>query len=100
MQLFVKLYNSSTAAVSLDNDASVDDLLNTIKTKTDVPVASMRLLCGRHPLECGTVLADYDNISSGSMITMLLRIRGGIDFQHREGSKFGGGGVMSESQVG
>jgi splicing factor 3A subunit 2 len=28
---------------------------------------------------------------------MMLPIRGGIDFQHRDGSKFGGGGVMSES---
>ena len=29
----------------------------------------------------------------------LARAGGGIDFQHREGSKFGGGGVMSETQA-
>ena len=30
---------------------------------------------------------------------MKLRVTGGIDFQHREGSKFGGGGNLSESQA-
>lgn len=99
MQLFVKLYDSSTAAVSIDRDASVDELISTLETKTNVPAASMRLVSGRSPLECGTGLNEYQNISSGSTITMLLRIRGGIDFQHREGSKFGGGGIASESQV-
>jgi hypothetical protein len=99
MQLLVKLYDSSTAVVSVDDRATVDELVSCISSRTQVPESCMRLMAGRHPLECGNSLSSYDTISSGSCISMLLRIRGGIDFQHREGSKFGGGGIMSESQV-
>jgi hypothetical protein len=35
----------------------------------------------------------------GSMFTLKLPLCGGIDFQHREGSKIGSGGQMSESQA-
>jgi splicing factor 3A subunit 2 len=32
-------------------------------------------------------------------VDVLLSVRGGMDFQNRDGSKFGGGGVMSETQA-
>lgn len=49
---------------------------------------------------------NYENelISShlsydGCMVSIQLLVEGGIDFQHREASKTGGGGQMSESQA-
>ena len=33
-----------------------------------------------------------------STLQLHLSVSGGIDFQHRAGSKFGGGGVASEQQ--
>jgi hypothetical protein len=39
-----------------------------------------------------------DNILS-DVLELKLRVRGGIDFQHREGSKIGSGGQLSESQA-
>jgi splicing factor 3A subunit 2 len=93
----VRLLNSSTKTLTINEDASVDDLKLSIECLSSVPSSQMRLIAGRSPLEEGTSLTD--SVGAGSMVTMLLRIRGGIDFQHREGSKFGGGGVMSESQA-
>mmetsp|Transcript_8823 Transcript_8823/g.12404 ORF Transcript_8823/g.12404 Transcript_8823/m.12404 type:complete len:306 (+) Transcript_8823:47-964(+) len=39
------------------------------------------------------------SIESGSLIDVSLRLFGGMDFQNRVGSKFGGGGMMSEAQA-
>ena len=36
---------------------------------------------------------------NGSLLLLKLRVCGGIDFQHREGSKIGSGGQLSESQA-
>lgn len=43
-------------------------------------------------------LRDY-SITEGSMLQARLLLCGGIDFQHREGSKVGSGGQLSESQA-
>jgi splicing factor 3A subunit 2 len=61
----------------------------------------MRLVAdGKHSLDDNAMtLSAFDGLGHGSTVSLLLRLRGGIDFQHREGSKFGGGGVMSESQA-
>lgn len=40
-----------------------------------------------------------DNFASGDSVEIKFRVKGGIDFQHREGSKTGSGGQMSESQA-
>jgi len=99
MQLFVKLLNSRTAAVSADPESTVGDLKAQLQELTCVPASAMRLVAdGKHSLDESAVsLSRFDGLNSGSTVTILLRIRGGIDFQHREGSKFGGGGVASES---
>lgn len=43
-------------------------------------------------------LKDY-SMSEGSIVQARLLLCGGIDFQHREGSKVGSGGQLSESQA-
>ena len=98
MQIFVRGLDR-TAAVDVAPGTSVLALKACVEGLTAIPAAAQRLLAGRFDLEDGTVLADYPSLSQGSTLTLLLRLRGGIDFQHREGSKFGGGGVMSETQV-
>jgi hypothetical protein len=40
-----------------------------------------------------------DNFMNGDSVQIKFRVVGGIDFQHREGSKTGSGGQMSESQA-
>jgi Zinc-finger of C2H2 type len=49
----------------------------------------------------GKWISRYDKASALDLqkISLCLRIRGGIDFQHREGSKIGSGGQLSESQA-
>ena len=42
---------------------------------------------------------DRRDTGDGITIEMKIRILGGIDFQHREGSKIGSGGMQSESQA-
>ncbi len=44
---------------------------------------------------------EFNCVSSqdGDRFDVNLRMRGGIDFQHREGSKIGSGGILSESQA-
>lgn len=44
------------------------------------------------------VIGDY-HLSDGSYLCAKLEMLGGIDFQHREGSKIGSGGQLSESQA-
>lgn len=39
------------------------------------------------------------DVWEGTTLEMKMRILGGIDFQHREGSKIGSGGMQSESQA-
>jgi len=102
MQLFLQLLNARTHVVSLEAGASVGDLKAAAHDLSAVPVAAMRLVCGRRDLgDHGDAcpLGACDGVGDGSTVSLRLRLRGGIDFQHREGSKFGGGGVMSEQSV-
>ena len=50
---------------------------------------------------CGNNIDDNSDgdVWDGMTIEMKMRILGGIDFQHREGSKIGSGGMQSESQA-
>ena len=47
-----------------------------------------------HPSDC---LADDDD--NDRVLQVMFHVHGGIDFQHREGSKIGSGGHLSESQA-
>jgi splicing factor 3A subunit 2 len=101
MQLFLKLFNAPTTTLSADPESTVGDLKALVEELSCVPVSSMRLVAdGKHSLDENTaVLSSFPGLCSGSTVSLLLRLRGGIDFQHREGSKFGSGGVMSETQA-
>lgn len=97
MQIFVRLLDSRTAPVDVPLGCSVADLKDEVARLSAVPQAAMRLVCGSRDLE-GCSCHDA-GLEAGDTVSLRLRVVGGIDFQHREGSKFGGGGVSSEQEV-
>lgn len=99
MQIFVQGLGGSHFCVEVDSrDEQVSTLHSTVERLSGVPICHQRLVTSGKDISSGRYLRDY-GVESGSTIRLCLRLRGGIDFQHREGSKFGGGGVMSEGQA-
>lgn len=105
MQIFVQGLGGGhfTVDVSSPHDR-VSTLRSAVENLSGVPAHLQRLTSGVRDLSfspsggADRALGDY-GIEHGSTVRLSLRLRGGIDFQHREGSKFGGGGVMSEGQA-
>jgi splicing factor 3A subunit 2 len=70
-----------------DRDVDEDDILTYLSSKYAIFMHDMYVL---HKLD------SDDGIMS---IQVNLKLHGGVDFQHREGSKTGSGGLLSESQA-
>lgn len=99
MQIFIQKLGGDHACVDVSTNDSVSTLKSTVEALSGIPAKLQRLSTGIKDLSCEErCLGDYE-IEEGSTVRLCLRLRGGIDFQHREGSKFGGGGVMSEAQA-
>lgn len=100
MQIFVQGLGGNHHCVDVSSrEERVSGLKSAVEALSGVPACHQRLTSGGKDLSCeDQYLGDY-GIESGSTVRLYLRLRGGIDFQHREGSKFGGGGVMSEGQA-
>jgi splicing factor 3A subunit 2 len=96
MQIIVRgLRGYQNLSVSLTQTASL--LKEQIATLMGVPLAHFYILHNQKLVESG-LLSDH-NINDNHILHMNLRVRGGIDFQHRDGSKIGSGGQLSESQA-
>ncbi|CAM9231728.1 unnamed protein product [Choristocarpus tenellus] len=98
MQIFVQGLDGGHVCIEVSPRDGVEYVKAIVEDEVGVPASLQRLICGGRDLCDGRLLSDY-GIGVGSTVRMALRIRGGIDFQHREGSKFGGGGVMSDTQA-
>lgn len=104
MQIFVQGLGGGHFTVDVGSlgDRRVSTLRSAVERLSGVPAHLQRLTTGVRDLGSSfgadRTLGDY-GIEHGSTVRLSLRLRGGIDFQHREGSKFGGGGVMSEGQA-
>lgn len=100
MQIFVQGLGGRHFCVDVSpRDEQVSSLKAAVEAISGVPACHQRLSTGGKDLSCDCRhLADY-GVERGTTVRLSLRLRGGIDFQHREGSKFGGGGVMSEGQA-
>lgn len=101
MQLFVKGLDGRSLLLKVDcgsTDARVEDVRQQLELRTGVPAHAQRLTTGKRDLPSRGLLAS-SGVSNGSTLHLCLRLLGGMDMQNRVGSKFGGGGVMSESQA-
>ena len=83
--------------LKFSSQSSVNQLKTVIATAYRLPLQSFYLLHNRRVLDQG-ILFDH-GIHEHSVLHVNLRLLGGIDFQHREGSKTGSGGQLSESQA-
>lgn len=75
-QVFVINEKGQTKTFDVDVNETVDQLQTKIFQKERVPKDQQCLTCNSKPLEPGKKLQDY-NITSGSIIYMALRLRGG-----------------------
>ncbi|CAM9772405.1 unnamed protein product [Discosporangium mesarthrocarpum] len=98
MQILVQGLDGRHHCVDVHPRDAVAGIKTVLEGKIGVPAVVQRLTWGGRDLFDDRLLSDY-GIVMGSTLRVALRVRGGIDFQHREGSKFGGGGVMSETQA-
>jgi hypothetical protein len=99
VNIFLRAYNNTTHLLSINPHDSYQDFHSSISTLLSIPASLFYLTT-----QGGKSLHLLPSLSSllfqdGSTIEMKLKIHGGIDFQHREGSKFGSGGNLSESQA-
>ena len=93
---------SETHCLEVSPDCSTTEFQELVSFEFGLPVQSF-ILSSR----CGTKRLSYtksDKIGKyvdydGEEFMIVHEIHGGIDFQHREGSKIGSGGMLSESQA-
>lgn len=99
MRLFVRLLDEGCLGVDVENSSSsIFDTREAVERHTGIPKCFTRLLCGGIDLPPQGDLSDH-GVVDGATVHLCLRLRGGMDMQNRVGSKFGGGGVQSESQA-
>lgn len=104
MQVILTTLNDCNICVDCESSASVAQLTEKISANLCVPASHFQLSDNgckyRFSREDGDKLLS--TVFEGETIVFLratLRVVGGIDFQHREGSKIGSGGHLSESQA-
>lgn len=91
----------STKTVCLPEACDVSTLFDLVSTEIGIPTNHFYLTNGVNCLDenAPSTPVASQNISDASTLSVKLRVMGGIDFQHREGSKIGSGGQLSESQA-
>lgn len=100
LQVFVAGYGS-TRNLMLPELCDMTTLQCLVADEIGIPSDCFYLCSGTNCLSSnqpGTLVVDQ-NIRDASTINVKMRVMGGIDFQHREGSKIGSGGQLSESQA-
>jgi ubiquitin len=78
MQIFVKTLTGRTITLDVERSSSVMTLLHMILDKEGIPLDLLRFVYNGEQLEIGRTLTDY-NISTASVITLLLRLPGGFN---------------------
>ena len=103
VQVFVKDFSGAAQLFEVEKDVEVTIFKNSVFKEFGIYAPNVvekitlctqgytTLLLDGHPLD------EYD-LQDGSLLEMKMSLPGGIDFQHREGSKIGSGGQLSESQ--
>ena len=96
-QLFLKCH-SGLKTIEVDENISVNEFYEDIKNIDSLSSQQFYLIgnCKNLSKIKGPL---FNYVSPSSTIEVIYKIMGGIDFQHREGSKIGSGGMLSESQA-
>jgi splicing factor 3A subunit 2 len=91
--------NESKYFLDVTENCLLDDLKLFISSITETPLGYFKLFDIGSTIDFDFVENTYLTIYDGMAFQMKLSVVGGIDFQHREGSKIGSGGHLSESQA-
>jgi splicing factor 3A subunit 2 len=98
VQIFIEGFDRITTFDVESNDDITDssNIVHKISESYGIPKDSFYITT-----KGGKKINFQEEISSLDLcfLSLKLKINGGIDFQHREGSKIGGGGHLSESQA-
>ena len=99
VQIILKDLQSDLHAIDIDLCSKVHELKCKVSGLVGIPCGSISLMSqgGLNIFSNEKLLNDYIE-SDGFIVEMKLLTLGGIDFQHREGSKIGSGGQLSGDQ--
>ncbi len=75
-ELYIKTLTGKTFSLKFNNTDTVKYVKFRIQIKEGIPIDQQRLICSGNQLEDHRTLADY-NIQSGSILHLVLRLRGG-----------------------
>ena len=102
MQIFIQGFRG-TKVIDIPNDIPVCSFHTLVAESFEIDEDKFYLttMGGTHRLssDCCDCLVSRPQCFDGMTMNLNLRIVGGIDFQHREGSKIGSGGQLSEAQA-
>lgn len=106
MQVLVSTLENATICIDCDRGTTVSQFLKKVSVAVSIPPEQFTLndFSGSTKLEYTGLEDDVElneqlSLDGLSLLHMEMTLGGGIDFQHREGSKIGSGGQMSESQA-
>jgi splicing factor 3A subunit 2 len=99
VNIFLRAYNNTTHLLSINPNETYQEFHSSVSSLLSIPSSFFYLTTqgGKSLLLLPSLPSLFSE--DGVTIDMKLKIRGGIDFQHREGSKIGSGGNLSESQA-
>lgn len=107
MQIIVRTLDDCSVCFECDSMASASDVAVTVAQLTGIPSNQFLLTGLDQPFDESIFCESLENLGlddgclaeNVSFCQLHMNVNGGIDFQHREGSKIGSGGQMSESQA-
>lgn len=104
VQLFLKgPFSASLILIDLEDETKLSEICERVAVEHSIPRDDFFLFSSANCLSFDYESVDDkcagDYFEDGSCLQMKVRVCGGIDFQHREGGKTGGGGQLSESQA-